>query len=350
MLIKLLSLAIVIISAGVISRGVYKLFRKRKKTLFSAILINFVSSIIIFALGILILDYFSVEEQLKRSFLLSISSLSIWITIDLITLESSSNYTKKILGKDISILTSIIITTFFISLVSLIYYPTDQQLAARNLQEEVGDVMKGLAGEDVVLGFEKPLSEKPRMEGEKGEIEQFIREIVNIGIDNRNKYRAEIFESNVHTILDPPRLRGALNKVHTEQLLEKGLEIIDRYVSKQDVVYENILSKVKNLNMDQRKKELFIYDFNKSLSASKENSNLIWKLEREVFIQSAKLANWLGENNDSWLFDNNQFQFYSDQDLVTFNEIYERLNNTLSEQQAIIQASSAKMERGLKSL
>lgn len=350
MLIKLASLFGAFVAVGLLSRGLYLVFKRNQRSIVSVIIINFIAFLFLMILGSYLFEGIAIIEKYQRSFLLFIAPLFIWITVDLVRLSSSAEKHITILRYEISLLSILVVSSIVISITALVYYPTEQERAAQLLRKEVGNVMDGLTDPSSSLAQTLLLDESPNMEGRAGEVERFIREVVNIGIEFRNKYRSEIAITEAQSLLDPARLRGALHRVHTEKILNDTLQIIEKYKLEQEEVYKQAKISAKNLKLDEDVKGVFIYNFNKSLENSSKINTEVWDLEREIIIKSGEMALWLGENNDAWIFENSQYQFYSSDDLNFFNTAGAELQQLVNKQTKIVEESSKKLRKGLKIL
>ena len=125
-----------------------------------------------------------------------------------------------------------VLITSFVLILFLLGCESEDSKAIRELNDEFSAVIDNAIDMDSPLASEKNINSTPKASGKAGQLEKFMRDTINIGIDFRNEYQGELAKIGWETLLDADRLYKDENLIQSETILKSGKEIIELYREK----------------------------------------------------------------------------------------------------------------------
>lgn len=232
---------------------------------------------------------------------------------------------------------------------------SQQKLASKQMFTEIQKDFSTITNsstnaQGVPQRIEKPLDTTPTSKGEFGEIERYIKTLMNQTASLRNDYLLEIKAIGWEKILDTDRLKNDSTLIESKMIIQKAKDIVDRYKTRNYDLLENTRKDISNLEIGESSKQEMIRGFDESLVKRRAQIDTLWDLEAKTVTEFGNIITLLSAKKEAWVIQNNQILFASDDDLNTFNSYIASIQDLTSKEEAIQKQSIQNTNSSLDSL
>ena len=183
--------------------------------------------------------------------------------------------------------------------------------------------------------IEKQLDTTPTAKGEFGEMERFMKTLMNQMASQRNDYLLEIDAIGWGKILDPERLKEDRTLVESKIMIRKAKDIVGKYRARTYTLLENARKDIGSLNVSESSRREMANGFDTGMAKSRAQIDAIWNLEAKTISEFENIVTLLSARRGAWTVQNGQILFTSDDDLSTFNSYVASIQDLASKQGAI---------------
>ena len=221
--------------------------------------------------------------------------------------------------------------------------------ALSSVQKEMSRVTDAsVDSSGVPAKIERRPATTPQARGEFGEMERFVKEIIDRGVAQRNDYLLELEATGWNSVLDAQRIKNDSTLSESKLVVKRAKAIVDKYERKAADVKQNTREHINFLNISESSKKEMLAGFDKS-SMGKAGGREQWKLEKQMVLEVEKIFVFLAANK-RWQIQGGQILFYSTEDLARFNGHMENIQQMTQQQQQIQKDIYAEMNRKVESV
>jgi len=196
--------------------------------------------------------------------------------------------------------------------------------------------------------IQEEIQTSPISKGIFGEMERFIKDIMDRAVSLRNDYLLELNAIGWNKILDSTRLKNDTTFIESKFIINKGKEIVEKYKILTNNLFEDMYAEIDNLEMEENLKKEMKEGFKEGIGPVKIILDRNWFLEGKCVSEFEKIINLLSTNKDAWVTENNQILFYNENDLKEFNAYIFNIQDIVKEQQLIQQQSIDQAKESLR--
>lgn len=197
--------------------------------------------------------------------------------------------------------------------------------------------------------MERTPLDTPKTKGELGELERFLKELIDRQVALRNDYLLDIDAIGWSAIFDAKRIKNDVMLTESNMMVEKAKTIVDKYESKSRDVINGARANINALNVSNSTKQEFLVGFEKGIGESRKNMDEQWKLERQVLLQFENVFLFLTKQKN-WAVEGDQILFSNKDDLAKFNSYVVTIQRLTQQQQQIQKNSLIQKNQSLNSL
>lgn len=235
----------------------------------------------------------------------------------------------------------------------LIAASNQQQQAAQavlSIQQELGRVASASTDSSgLPARIERTLAENPKAKGEYGEMERFVKELIDRFVAQRNDYLLELGAIGWNSILDAKRIKNDTTLSESKVMIERAKVIADKYEKKTADLMTGTRAHINALNMSESNKREMLAGFERGMSKSGKKIDKQWKLEKQVLLQFENIILLLAARKN-WVVQGEQILFHSEDDLARFNSYIGTIQRLVQQQEQIQKSSFAEASQNLNAL
>jgi len=198
--------------------------------------------------------------------------------------------------------------------------------------------------------IDKPIDTTPIASGEFGEMERFLKEIMNQMASQRNDYLLELEAIGWNSILDANRIKADKTFIEGKVTIQKAKVVVAKYTKITQSSYKDIKDNISSLDISESSKKEMLTGFNRELRKSKATVDAMWTLEAKTISEFDKIITLLAAKKSAWAVEGEQILFYNDSDLERFNSYIATIQNIVKQQEAIQRQNVQTANRGLDSI
>lgn len=199
--------------------------------------------------------------------------------------------------------------------------------------------------------IEGQLDTTPKTKGEFGEMERFMKTVMNKMASQRNDYLLELDAIGWDKILDSERVKQDKTLIESKMMLQKANDIVSKYRAQTYVLLENARKDIGNLNVSENLRSEMASGFDTGMAKSRSQIDTLWGLEAKTISEFENIFALLAARKGTWVVQNGQILFASDSDLSAFNSYVTAIQELATKQEAIqkqnVEAVNTKLN-GLK--
>jgi len=185
----------------------------------------------------------------------------------------------------------------------------------------------------------EPIDTTPKFEGTSGEVERFLKEVMNHCVSQRNDYLVEIDAIGWNKILDPQRIARDTTLAESKATVRKAKEIVKRYKEKTDSLLADTRQEINALNLSTIEKADMTQAFDRGMQKCRHQLDGMWELENEIVLEVEEMIDLLSRNRGKWFVSEEQLLFLSDDDATTYNSHLASINDLVAEQEQLRRSS-----------
>lgn len=229
----------------------------------------------------------------------------------------------------------------FISMIAsgLLGYSQHKQEAKKVLSEIQGQFSEliefSTASQGIPKRMEKPINTTPKTRGEFGEMERFMKEVMDQAASLRNDYLLELEAIGWNNILDANRIKADKTFVESKITIQKAKEVVAKYTKRTQSLLEDAKDDIRSLNISESSKSGMLSGFELGTETAKANIDAMWSLEAKTISKFENIIILLSSKKEAWIVDGEQILFYNDNDLARFNSYIASIQNIVQQQELI---------------
>lgn len=215
--------------------------------------------------------------------------------------------------------------------------PTRQELAATasSLKSDLDHVFNTQTDSKGLPQRMEPVAATGTAKGELGEMERYMKSVVNMTIAARNDYLAELDAIGWSNILDAERLKNDHSFAESQNMLRRVKEIIVKYRAKSASHQKEARSGIDALALSESQKNSMRAGFDRSSSESAKRITAMWDLEEQVVKEFDNLIALLSSTRRNWTVSEGNIAFTEQSDLDQFNAYLDNVKKLTEKQEAI---------------
>jgi len=167
--------------------------------------------------------------------------------------------------------------------------------------------------------------------------QQEIQEIYSYMIDAINKaqvlaneYQKSINDIGWGRILDPSRLKNDSTMIESKSMIKQARRIVSDYRKRNIKLIYDMRNSIQNLNLSEDMKERLRTGFESSMEDALKSIGENWDLEASILNEFEAIILLL--KNVDWEIQDNQILFYNNQDVVSYNNHFLKINSLMEKQ------------------
>jgi len=252
-------------------------------------------------------------------------------------------------------ISSISFVAIFIALLAggLIAASKQQQQATQavsSIQQELGRVTSASTDSNgLPARIERTPAENPKAKGEFGEMERFIKELIDRFVVQKNDYLLELDAIGWNSLLDTKRIKNDTTLSESKVMIERAKIIVVKYEKKTADLINGARGDINALNMSELNKREMLAGFEKGISKSSKKIDDQWKLEKQVLLQFENIIMLLAARKN-WVVQDEQILFQSKDDLAKFNSYIVTIQRLGQQQEQIQKSSFTEVNQNLNAL
>lgn len=216
----------------------------------------------------------------------------------------------------------------------------DSERNAGRLSKELSEIFNS---RNDAQGFpqkiEKTIDSNAAAKGEMGEIERFIRFVMNKSVKLRNDYLDELTAVGWDSLLDAKRLEKDNDMAESKAVIEKAKIVVERYKAKTQQMLADNLKDIDAINISPSSKQAFRNGYVKASVARKGGIEELWQLESQIIAEAESIIYHLEARRSYWSVDDGALLFKKQNDLDIYRSYLKSITD-LSQQQEDIQKKS----------
>jgi hypothetical protein len=225
----------------------------------------------------------------------------------------------------------------------------------KELSNAVSEIQKGFSelsnsatdSQGVPQRIENNIDTTPVAKGVYGEIERYMKSVMNQGNSYRNDYFLELEAIGWLKILDSDRLKNDITLMESKFIIKNTRNIIEKYKSITDTLLSKARDDIKNINVSESQKRQLEKGYDKGLIKAKADADATWSLELAIHGEFEKIINLLSARKGSWVIENGQILFKNESDLNFFNSCIASIQDLKAQQEAIQNANNQRISNNL---
>lgn len=222
--------------------------------------------------------------------------------------------------------------------------------AISSIQQEMNRVATYATDSGGLPGrMERAPVQTPTASGEFGEIERFMKGLIDRMVAQRNDYLLELEAIGWNSILDAQRIKADTTLSESKVMIERAKAIIDKYEKKTADLMQDARAQITALNMSESTKREMLAGLEKGMSKSGKRLDEQWRLEKQVVRQFENIVLFLALRRN-WVVQGEQILFYNDEDLAKFNTYIGTIQSLVRQQEQIQKSSYAEINQKFDAL
>jgi hypothetical protein len=175
-------------------------------------------------------------------------------------------------------------------------------------------------------------------------MQKFIADLINLSAATNNEYLSELDSIGWNNLFDSDWLNSDPTMKKSWHMVTEARAIVDTYERRTKENMANARNNIQYLEMSDPEKEEFLVGFDRGSKNAAEQANRMWELEKFVIDETEKMINLLAEDRNSWIIENEQFLFETDEQIARFNDHVANIEK-LSAEQMDLQNNVIKRQR-----
>src|SRR5688572_29226313 len=165
---------------------------------------------------------------------------------------------------------------------------------------EIGRAFESLTAEidkPTTLGSTiKPMDVTPRASGDVGEMERWLKTLMNSVAAQRNEYFAELNAIGWEKVLDGKRLQADRGLADSRKIVRQAKEIVAKARERSETLLRDARAGINNLNVSAAAKRSMIAGFDRKYGSNKARTDKIWELEAQTVVEFEKIIEVLARD------------------------------------------------------
>lgn len=216
----------------------------------------------------------------------------------------------------------------------------DSERDVGRLRKEFSDIFNS---RNDAQGFpqkiDKTVDTHSTAQGEMGEIEGFIRLVMNKSVKLRNDYLDDLTAIGWDSMLDSKRLEKDKDMTESKAIIERARDVVERYKSKTEQMFADNLKAIDTINISPSSKQAFRNGYVKASVARKGRIEELWQLESQIIAEAESIIYHLEARRAHWSVEDGTLLFEKQNDLDIYRSYLKSITD-LSQRQDDIQKQS----------
>ena len=222
---------------------------------------------------------------------------------------------------------------------------------AGNLKKEYAAMTDALNdAQGMPQRIERKMDTTPTASGELGEIERFIKNLLNRMAALRNDYLAELDAIGWGRILDPERIKNDGSLEESKAIIRKGKAVVEKYRNLTHAAIDEARNDVAKLKLDDAARGQLLAGFEKGAANARTRIDAIWGLEADTVAEFENIFVLLEARRNAWAIRDGKIMFASAADLKQFNGYLARIDDLTKKQEALQKQGVDTANKGLSRL
>ena len=229
---------------------------------------------------------------------------------------------------------------------------SQNRVQAETVVDEIRDEWQGISESteriDGIPGrIHKEVDTKPKSRGEYGEIERYMKEIMDQMVSQRNNYINELNSIGWNSILDASRIENDKSLIESKALIRKARALVKKYSEKTQVLLKDAKNNIHSLDVSESVKQNMIIGFNEGMDIAAADIEKTWDLEGQAIDEFAGIINLLAATTSDWVVQGGQILFVSEANLRKFNGHILTIQDIVQQQLNIQSKNQSEVNRRL---
>lgn len=162
--------------------------------------------------------------------------------------------------------------------------------------------------------IEKTIDTTPKAHGKFGEMEKFMKELLNQLVSQRNGYLLEVEAIGWDSLLDINHIKADKTFVESKVKIQKAKELVEKYKKQSDIFTVKTQENIRSLNINERKIREMLSGLVQGMEEEKKSTDTLWTLESKTIDELENCINLLSEKKGTWDIEGEHIVFHNDDD------------------------------------
>lgn len=222
--------------------------------------------------------------------------------------------------------------------------------AVSSIQQELNRLVEGATDSNgSPTRLDRAVSKAPVATGEFGEMERFMKSVLDKNVALRNDYLLEFEAIGWVSILDAKRIKNDASLSKSRAMVDRAKAIVDKYEAKTAEMLQGARAEIDSLNLSDTSKKSMLAGFEKGVSESAKQLDEQWRLEKETVRQFENIFLMLAANKE-WVVDGDQLLFYTEEDLAQYNSYLQTIQDLTQQQELLQKRNLSEVNQKLESI